>query len=190
MGKSAIRQALETLHPVSEKDWEVIEPLFAQSPFKRKEHLVRVGEVEKYLYFIERGVLRSYVLRQESEVTLEFSFEGTLFSSYDSFLQQSPSLVNVEAITTGSLWRISYDDLQTIYAKTQAGNILGRLAAESLYLEKSARELGLLTKSAGERYLELFDDQPILIQQIPLKFIASYIGISPQALSRIRKRIS
>ncbi|MDN5216005.1 Crp/Fnr family transcriptional regulator [Fulvivirgaceae bacterium BMA12] len=190
MSKSAIRQALETLHPISERDWHVMAPLFHKRDYTKNEHILKVGEIEKYLYFIEKGILRSYVNRQYSEITLEFSFHETIFSSYDSFLQRNESLINVQAITPASLWRINYDDLQKIYSQTSVGNLIGRLAAEVLYMEKSSRELDLLTKSAEQRYLELFENQPQLIQKIPLKHIASYIGITPQALSRIRRRIS
>ena len=189
MSKLPIRQALETLHPIPDSDWAIMEELFHKKEYARNEHILRVGEIENYLYFIERGILRSYVDRKESEVTLEFSFQETIFSSYDSFLLRTHSLVNVQSITPASLWRINYNDLQKIYSQTQSGNLIGRMAAEALYLEKNARELDLLTKPAEQRYLELFENQPQLVQQIPLKYIASYIGITPQALSRIRRRI-
>lgn len=74
--------------------------------------------------------------------------------------------------------------------KTEFGNTIGRKMAEKMFLIKSKRELSLLSKSAEERYLDLFSDRPKLLRQIPLKYIASYIGITLQALSRIRKRIT
>ena len=73
---------------------------------------------------------------------------------------------------------------------TGIGNQIGRLACEELFLKKSKRELSLLNDTATKRYLNLMEEQPLLFQQVPLKYIASYIGITPQALSRIRKRIS
>ncbi|MDN5202741.1 Crp/Fnr family transcriptional regulator [Fulvivirgaceae bacterium BMA10] len=187
---SKIRQALETIHPISENDWSIIEPLFVKKEYLRNEFILRRGEIEKYLYFIESGILRSYVDRNESEVTLEFSFQETIFCSYSSFLTQTQSQVDVQAITDLTIWRIGFDDLQKVYLETSIGNLIGRVACEIQYLEKSNRELSLLTKTAEERYLDLFKEQPALIQNIPLKYIASYIGITPQALSRIRKRIS
>ncbi len=185
-----LRDTLETIQPITDRDWAIIEPLFNEKHLDKNKHLIRIDEIEKYLYFIERGILRSYVDRHDSEITLEFSFENTLFSSYESFVQQSKSRINVQAITPAVVWRISYSDLQKIYRHTEIGNYLGRVAAEVLYVEKSTRELDLLTKTATERYLDLMERQPKLIQNIPLKHIASYIGITPQALSRIRKSIS
>ena len=84
---------------------------------------------------------------------------------------------------------MEYDDVQEIFNSTAIGNRIGRIATEELFLKKAKRELDLLNKTAEERYLSLFTERPELIKEIPLKFIASYIGITPQALSRIRKRI-
>ena len=83
----------------------------------------------------------------------------------------------------------SYKNLQEVYKKTSIGNTLGRLSSERLFLIKSKREISLLNETAEERYLKLFDERPELIKEIPLKYIASYIGVTAQALSRIRKRI-
>ena len=88
------------------------------------------------------------------------------------------------------MWRLTYDDLQSIYTETMIGNLIGRKAAEQLYLLIKQRELSFLNKTAKQRYLDLFEGRPELIKLIPLKYIASYIGITPQALSRIRKEIS
>lgn len=76
-----------------------------------------------------------------------------------------------------------------VYEETEIGNKVGRLASEELFQQKFKRELAFLNKTAEERYQSLFKEQPKLIQKNPLKYIASYIGITPQALSRIRKRI-
>jgi len=88
------------------------------------------------------------------------------------------------------LWQLTFEDLQEIYRATEIGNVIGRHASEDLFLKKSQRELSLLNQSAQQRYLDLFEEQPELLKNIPLKYIASYIGVTPQALSRIRKRIS
>ena len=88
------------------------------------------------------------------------------------------------------MWRISVKDLQEVYKETENGNLIGRRMAENMFLIKSKREISLLNKTAEERYLDLFSERPKLLKQIPLKYIASYIGVTPQALSRIRKRIT
>jgi hypothetical protein len=142
------------------------------------------------LSFIEKGVIRFCIPKEFDDLTFDFGFAGNFISAYQSFLTQQPCKYQVESISETILWSISYSDLQEIYKTTRIGNTLGRLSSESLYIKKSKRELSFLTESAEERYLNLFKDEPHLLKFIPLKYIASYIGITPQALSRIRARIS
>ena len=158
--------------------------------FPKKKILLRAGDVENYLSYIEKGLVRCYIPKVENELTFGFGFKGSFISAYDSFLTQTPSSYVVETITDSVLWRLTYHDLQMVYSESRIGNLIGRKASEELFLIKSRRELSLLNSSAEERYLNLFDERPELIREIPLKYIASYIGVTPQALSRIRKRIS
>ena len=125
----------------------------------------------------------------EKEITFGFSFKDQFVSAYDSFLTQKPSAYQVQALTETSLLSISYADLQDVYKTTQIGNLIGRLTAERLFLIKSKREQNLLNLNAEERYLKLFKERPELLKIIPLKYISSYIGVTAQALSRIRKRL-
>lgn len=153
--------------------------------------LLRCGETENYLSFIEKGIVRLCTPAElDDDLTFGFAHAGNFVSAYDSFLTQMPSVYHIETLTDTILWRLTSNDLQEIYKETAIGNSIGRHAAEALFLEKSRRELSLLNESAEQRYLNLFSEKPHLFQQIPLKYIASYIGITPQALSRIRKRIS
>lgn len=148
-----------------------------------------MGQIDNHLSFMEKGIVRYYIPKEETELTFEFAFENSFVNAYDSFLKRTPSIYTIETLADTTLWRLTYHDLQYIYAETEIGNMIGRYAAEELYLKKSKREKSLLNETAEERYLKLFEEQPHLIQQIPLRYIASYIGITPQALSRIRKRI-
>ena len=88
------------------------------------------------------------------------------------------------------LWRATHDSFLHFFEHSSIRNFLGRISAEALYLSKAGRELSLLTESAEERYLKLLKTDKNLLQKVPLKYIASYIGVTPQALSRIRKRIN
>lgn len=175
---------------ISDRDWEVFASKLEYHEFPKKQTILHEGQVENYLSFIETGLVRFYIPKEENELTFAFVFNHNFFSAYDSFLTQSPSKYRVETITDSSFWRISYNDLQAVYAETEIGNLIGRKASEELFIKKSERELSLLNKSPEERYLDLFSEKPEVIKEIPLKYIASYIGVTPQALSRIRKRIS
>ena len=185
-----IRDSLEQMVKISDEDWELFSSKMVRREFPKKSVLIKIGQTEKYLSYIEKGITRFYIPKLENDLTFEFEFETSWVSAYDSFLTQSPSIYQIEALSDTILWSISYEDFQVTYSETAMGNMMGRLACEALFLGKSKRELSLLNDTAEERYLKLFIEQPYLIKQIPLKYIASYIGITPQGLSRIRKRIS
>lgn len=185
-----IKTYFEKLVPISDSDWLIFSSRLLKREFLKKEYIVIAGQKEKYLSFIEKGIVQFSIPASEDDLTFGFAFSGNFVSAYDFFLTQKPSGYHIKAITNTILWSISYEDLQYIYAETAIGNTIGRMASEALFLKKSKRELSLLTESAEQRYLNLFTEQPHLLQLIPLKYIASYIGITPQALSRIRKRIS
>ncbi len=156
----------------------------------KKTIFLAIGETENYLSFIEQGSVRYFIPKEENDVTFGFRFENHFVSGYDSFLTRTPSEYQLETLSNTILWRISYVDLQYVYDNSAIGNKIGRMNAEQTFLIKSAREISLLNQTAEERYLALFEKRPNVIKEIPLKHIASYIGVTPQALSRIRKRIS
>ena len=175
---------------ISDKDWKVFSSKLRKQEVPKKTRILEIGETENYLSFIDEGIVRFYIPKEETDLTFGFVFSGSFSCAYDSFLTQTPSLYCVETITNTTLWRLSYNDLQTIYSATDIGNLIGRKTSELLFLKKAERELSFLQETAEERYLKLFKKRPELIEKIPLKYIASYIGVTPQALSRIRRRIS
>lgn len=185
-----IKEYFQKTVAITDKDWKLFSSKLSKQTFPKKTLLLSKGKVENYLSFIEKGIIRYYLPDDENELTFSFAFENGFTSGYYSFLTRSPSVYSVETLSPTVLWRISFEDLQIIYQETDIGNMIGRKASEDLFIRKSGRELSLLTQSAEQRYLNLFTEQPHLLQLIPLKYIASYIGITPQALSRIRKRIS
>lgn len=175
---------------MTENDWQIFSSKLIRKELPKKHLLLKAGQTEKYLSFVENGIIRFYIPKEENDLTFTFIFDNGFVSAYDSFLTRQPSTYNVETLTQTIIWQLSFDDLQIIYNETEIGSTIGRKSAEDLFLKKSKRELSLLTQTAEQRYLNLFTEQPHLLQFIPLKYIASYIGITPQALSRIRKRIS
>lgn len=185
-----IRKQLEEICPLTDNDWQSFYAKLKRHEFSKGSLILREGEKENYLSFIDRGMIRFYIPGIDNDLTFGFSFEGEFTSGYDSFLTRTDSYYAIEALTDTTLWRLTYDDLQIIYNTTGMGNAIGRVFSERLFLLKSKRELSLLSDTAEQRYLKLFKERPNLVQYIPLKYICSYIGITPQALSRIRKRIS
>ncbi|WP_245756727.1 Crp/Fnr family transcriptional regulator [Flexibacter flexilis] len=174
---------------LSEDDWQFFAAKLTKQSFNRKSTVLAAGQTESHLSFIEKGIVRFYLGDEEKQTTFGFAFENYFVSAYDSFLLQQPCNYYIETLSDTILWRLTHQDLAQIYEHTSIGNTIGRLASEDLFLKKSKRELSLLMDSPETRYLKLFTEQPHLLKQIPLKYIASYIGITPQALSRIRRRI-
>ncbi len=185
-----IRKFIENITPMSDADWQFFASKLQEVELKKHAILLKYGEVENYMSFISKGIVRFYVPGEESDLTFGFLFENEFVTAYDSFLTRTPSEYQIETLTDTLLWKISHKDLEEVYESTSSGNTIGRKMAERMFLIKSKRELSLLSKTAEERYLDLFSDRPKLLQQIPLKYIASYIGVTPQALSRIRRRIT
>lgn len=187
-----LRKYIETIAKVNDNDWSLFSSLLKKREFSKKSPFLSKGQIENYISFIEKGKVRLFIPKEDEkkEITFGFSFQGEFVSAYDSFLTQTPSLYQLETLVDTTVWSISYDDLQKVYKITEIGNTMGRFIAEKLFLIKSKREQSLLNETSEQRYLNLFKERPNVIKQIPLKYIASYIGVTPQALSRIRKRIS
>ncbi len=175
---------------INQTDWDFFSSKLHKENLKKKSKIIKIGAVENYLSFISEGIVRFYIPKEENDLTFGFVFENEFVTAYDSFITQNPSNYEIETLTNTTLWKISFQDLQEVYKKTESGNLIGRRMAENMFLIKSNREISLLNKTAEERYLDLFLERPKLLRNIPLKYIASYIGVTPQALSRIRKRIS
>lgn len=184
-----IRKLFEKNVQLSDADWEFFASKLVRQQFGKRTLLLKAGQTERYLSFIEKGAVRFYTDKGERERTFSFAFANGFVSGYDSFLTQTASGYYIETLMETVLWRLTCEDLQEVYRQTAIGNAIGRYAGEELFLKKSRRELSLLNETAEQRYLNLFTEQPELLQRIPLKYIASYIGITPQALSRIRRRI-
>ena len=186
-----IKLYLDQIASISEIDWLFFTSKLQRRIILKKALFLKAKEIENHISFIESGVVRLFIPKEnpEKEITFGFSFKNQFVSAYDSFLTQTPSSYQLQALTETTILSITYEDLQLVYKHTHIGNLIGRLTAERLFLIKSKREQNLLNLSAEERYLKLFKERPELLKEIPLKYISSYIGVTAQALSRIRKRL-
>ena len=183
---------LDKITSISSSDWSFFISKLQRRVITKKSVFIKVNQIENHISFIESGIVRLFIPKDnpEKEITFGFSFENQFVSAYDSFLTQSPSNYQLQALTETTVLSISYKDLQSVYKSTQIGNLIGRLTAEDLFLIKSKREQDLLNLNAEQRYLKLFEERPELLKSVPLKYISSYIGVTAQALSRIRKRLA
>ena len=185
----SIRVYFEKFVDLDDYLWSLFTDNIYPKEFSKGETILESGDVENYVSVIESGMIRYYIPGDDNETTFGFAFKGHFFSAYDSFIHQTPCKYQLEALADTKVYRMSYEDLNNLFKNIREGNSIGRKMAEQFYVGKQNRELSLLTESAEERYNKLFTTQPQLIKEIPLKYIASYIGITPQALSRIRSRV-
>ncbi len=163
---------------------------FEKTEVKKKDFLIKEGEKEKYLYFIENGIMRYWTTNMKlREITFWFSFSNEFANSYLSLMHSEPSAFNIQALCDSTVWRIRPNDLFVLYAQSLNTNRMARIVLEDIFTRKINREISLLKLSPEGRYKELIKSYKGLIYTIPLKYLASYIGITPQALSRIRGRI-
>ena len=127
-----IRKYFEKTFKLTEQDLEIFSSKFTRQEFSKKHVLLKVGQVENHLSFVETGIIRCYIPKEENELTFAFIFDNSFVSGYDSFLTQRRSIYHVETLTKTTLWRLTYDDLQAIYNETEIGNTIGRQASEDL----------------------------------------------------------
>tara|TARA_R110000868_G_scaffold296012_2_gene556266 strand:+ start:1256 stop:1834 length:579 start_codon:yes stop_codon:yes gene_type:complete len=178
------------IHPLSEDEWEYVSERLELKSLSKNKIITQQGYVENYTYFILKGIVRLFIETADKDITLDIHFTNDFANGYTSFLTRKPSHFNVQALTDVELIAISYDKLEDFYKNIPAGNFISRKMAEYTFVRKATREVDFLTKSPTERYLNLINSRPDIIKHIPLNHIASYLGVTPQALSRIRKRIS
>lgn len=162
---------------------------FERVEIKKNQFIIEEGRREKYLYFIEEGQFRYWTYNFKlREITFWFSFSGEFANSYFSLKNEIPSAFNIQAIVHSIIWRMKSDDLLEIYNSSLNINKISRIVLEDIFTRKIQREISLLKLTPEERYKELMELNKEMILTIPLKYLSSYLGITPQALSRIRKR--
>ena len=152
----------------------------------KNEFLTREGQIEKNIFYIETGAVRVFRLSQAEEQTIRFGYPGSFINSLYSFIKNTPSEFYIEAMrkTTvrvmqkESFLKLAYENDESLIQYTQL--------LEDLVAQQIEREIDLLTDSPSERLHRVFSRSPNLFQQIPLKYIASYLRMSPETLSRIR----
>jgi len=156
--------------------------------FKKNEIIKQSFTTEKYFYFIIEGSTGVFVWKNNNFICLDLIYENCFVSDYMSFLLNSPTPIQISAIENSVLLTINKDNFNKL-GKLPYGMEILRVAAEYSFILKQKQQIDLLLKTAKQRYIELLAKQPNVIQRTPLKHIASYLGITQQSLSRIRKQI-
>lgn len=173
---------------LDDNDKLLVRQLFTPRRFEKGNHFLLAGDVCRHVAFVNKGIFRFYINHDGDDLTYYFAAENEFISEYPSFLVAQPSTKNIQALESTETLVISYDDLQMFYRTAREGERFGRLAAEGIFVRTLEQVTSLYTDEPAVRYRNFIANYPHLEQRIPQYTIASYIGIKPQSLSRIRRR--
>jgi CRP-like cAMP-binding protein len=169
--------------------WET----FAQSgqliQTTKNEVIKKYGARENYFYFIVKGSGGIMLFQNNNYLCIDLCYENDFFGDYFSFITNQTTNLEVICFESSSLFRINKQKFEQL-AKTEYGRQICQIATESMYIHKQTQQIELLSKTAEQRYLEMLEKQANIVQRTPNKYIASYLGITPESFSRIRKKIS
>lgn len=183
-------QYTRSAHDFTCEETEAVKQYFEPVMFSKNTVIEEAGKVPYYLYYIISGYLRLFYNDQNgNEITTHINCPPGFFTSYSDFINGTVSENNVECITDAELLRISKENLDYLTAKSQAMKdfSISVFQQSIAYNENRSRELSVL--NAEQRYLKLMQDYPEIIQNVPIQHIASFLGMKPESLSRIRRKI-
>ncbi|QDK81870.1 Crp/Fnr family transcriptional regulator [Spirosoma sp. KCTC 42546] len=183
-------KAIQHYIPLSSADEAIIATLVRQLNLTKGQHLLQAGQVCKNVFFIEKGLVRYYASIDGEEKTSYFNKEGEFVCDYASFLPQQPSQTNIQVLEDAIVYSISQANMDLLYRQVEEGERFGRLAISEVFVSAIHQINSLYTDPPEQRYQTFLVKFPDIAQRIPQYYIASYIGIKPQSLSRIRKRMA
>jgi CRP-like cAMP-binding protein len=168
--------------------WETIKPLAERKKYPKKSWLLNEGDVSGHLLFVEQGCIRSWFNDDGNDITFQFFFEGSFVSSFESLRLGQPSLFNLETIEHTVLYRVHRDDLFPAIKQNPALNeAINQLLCRRLYHYQTLF-LSRIKDKPQLRYEALVKENPEIFKRVPHHYIASYLGITPVSLSRIKNK--
>ena len=181
---------MNTIRPLSDELKGVLSDNLEIIEVPKKHVLLREGQVCDYIYVVVKGLLRMYYIKDDQEVCSRFMDEERMAMSINSFYSRTPGYEYIETLEPCILARIHHDRLTKIYNEHDEFNYIARVITEQYFIRSEERHYLLRKQSAEERYVYFIEHYPVLLQRVPLTYIASYMGITLETLSRIRKKIS
>lgn len=183
----SLLSAINAIHPISGEVTERLKEGFEIVTTRPKQLLIKEGDTCNHIYLLLDGLVRMYYIKEDEEVCSLFFFERDhLFTVPNSFYSRRPGYQFIETLEASTLARISYDKLQHLYKTYPELNFIGRVITENYFVKSEERLYLLRKRNAEERYAYIMENYPVLLQKMPLKYIASYLGITLETLSRIR----
>lgn len=176
---------------LTNKDKELLKTYFTYRKLQKKEFLLHEGQVSTSLSFVTRGLLKSYNIDEKGvEHVNLFAWEGWWTSDLSSFFKQEKSVINIDAIEESEVLMITLANFEKMTLELPIMDRYFRILFQNSLYTKEQRLLSAVTYSAEEKYVNLLTSNPQLLQRVPQNLIASYLGITPETLSRIKRNIA
>lgn len=191
MDREILKKNIRQINSMPEEILEKLANDFIYSNYKKKTLLIKENQLIKQSFFLESGYIRSYVIDQNgNEVTTNIFSSPSFVNDFSSFFKQSPAKQNFQTLTNCECWSMSLENIEFYFQNFSPYREFGRLLLLTHYDKLNVRMLKMIKDNAETRYLNLLSEHPDIFQNVPLKIIASYLGITDTSLSRIRKEIS
>jgi CRP-like cAMP-binding protein len=174
----------------NDSELEIIMPYFEPKEYRKKTTLLEIGKVSNEVFYLVNGCIRLYCRKEGDELTTYFFTERMFAGSYDSFLSRKPSKVAIETLEECEVLALTHKSQERLYKIFPKMNEFIRKAIEQRFVLLHDLFISYLLNSPEERYLSMLKDRPELLQRIPQHQIASFLGVTPVSLSRIRNRIA
>ncbi|MHA4738946.1 Crp/Fnr family transcriptional regulator [Dyadobacter sp. MSC1_007] len=186
-----LRSVVEHLIPLSDQEWDLFSAAFTERVIDSKTIITREGEIEKEIYFVCSGLARLYYETKDNDQITAFIFCENMFAScLESFIKQHPSTQNLETLESCTLLVLTKENLDKLYEQVPKTHMIMRKVMEARFIAAQQLLSSYILAGPQERY-ELFSvHYPHLVQRVPQYILASFLGITPVSLSRIRKRIA
>ncbi len=187
---NSFKENIHTLAEIPEKEWIYIQSFFKEEHFDKGDHLLRAGEIPEYIYFCISGLVRMYYTTENGvEYNKSFCQKNEFVTSYSAGLLRIPSLLSIQTLESSDFVALPFTILPNLLERHPSWERLNRKLVEMLYIKKEQKEMQLLLLSAEQRYRAFLDEYSHQEKNIPNYHIASYLGITPVALSRIRSSL-
>ena len=184
-----LKQFVSQFANLSGEEWGAVEPFIETRKLKKNDYFVREGEIARYISFTQNGYLRVLYNHDGNEITRDISPLHTFVTALPSYVSQTPSYEIIQAITDCELLVIYRDHLESLYDKYNNWQRVGRRVIEEMFVQTQSRIYAFITQPAELRYKEMMKQFPDIFQHVPLQYIASYLGITSQSLSRLRRSV-
>ena len=186
---SRLKQYCQKTVPFNEAELSLIDTYFEACTLRKREFLLQDTQICNFVGFIAEGSIRHFHVKDGVEKTCDISFENAWVTDFQSFTQETVGKMNLQALEETTVFLITRKNLQSIYQACPRYETFGRLMTEHVAQRASDMVMSLSSDKPEERFQNLLNAQPDLFRRVPQKYIANFLGISPESLSRIRKRI-